>query len=131
MHAADSDPNRMDISRVAENLRRQDRERDDRRRALHAEAQHQLDAAVEVAKQFPSVKRVRTWGSILRPDRFTESSDLDLAIEGVSSPTEWGMLERALLDTVTFPLDLVRWEELMEPHRKSIAQRGTVLYESD
>ena len=131
MLPADGDPTRINISRVAENMRRQDRERTERRHALHAEAQRQLDAAVEVAKRFPAVKRVRTWGSILRPERFTESSDLDLAVEGVSSPEEWGRLERALLDTVTLPLDLVRWEELMEPHRESITERGTILYEPD
>jgi len=74
---------------------------------------------------------VRTWGSILKPDQFTEYSDLDLAIEGVTSPEEWGRLERALLDAVILPLDLVRWEELMEPHRESITERGTILYESD
>lgn len=104
---------------------------DERRRARHAEAQRQLDTAVTVARRFPSVKRVRTWGSVLKPDQFTEYSDLDLAIEGVASPEEWGRLERALLDAVTLPLDLVRWEELMEPHRESIIARGTVLYESD
>src|SRR6056297_1501869 len=105
MLPADGDPTRINISRVAENMRRQDRERTERRHPLHAEAQRQLDAAVEVTRRFPTVKRVRTWGSILRPERFTESSDLDLAVEGVSSPVEWGRLERALLDTVTLPLD--------------------------
>jgi predicted nucleotidyltransferase len=131
MTPGEDEPTGINISRAAANMRRQDRARDERRRARHAEAERQLDTAVTVARRFPSVQRVRTWGSILKPDQFTENSDLDLAIEGVASPEEWGRLERALLDAVTIPLDLVRWEELMEPHRESIIARGTVLYESD
>lgn len=38
----------------------------------------------------------------------------------------WG----SLLDAVGLPLDLVRWEPLMQPHRESIVARGKVEYES-
>ena len=37
-------------------------------------------------------------------------------------------LERALLDVVELPLDLVRWEELIPPHRERILARGNVVY---
>ena len=70
------------------------------------------------------------WGSLLRPDRFTELSDVDIYIEGVSSPEVWSSIERDLLDAVSLPLDLVRWETLMQPHRESIVARGKVVYES-
>ena len=40
-----------------------------------------------------------------------------------------GRLERALLDVVDMPLHLVRWEELIEPHRERILARGKVVYE--
>lgn len=121
----------IDISRAAERIARESEALDRKRAALYARAKTEFEAAVGVAKEFPDVRRVITWGSILRPDRFTELSDIDICIEGVSDPEEWSRLERALLDVVTFPLDLVRWEELIAPHREAVLARGEVVYESE
>lgn len=120
-----------DARAVAERMRR---EEDERRRANEARYRHarrDLDALVACAAGFPGVRRVLVWGSLLRPDRFCEISDIDICVEGVDDPVEWSRIERAMLETTTFPLDLVRWEELIEPHRESILARGKVLYESD
>ena len=127
---ADRKDHGIDISRVAARMREQDDQQARERSRRYAEARRQLDAAIAVAAGFPEVRRIRVWGSLLRPDRFTELSDIDLCVEGVRSPEVWSRLERALLDTVTMPLDLVRWETLMEPHRESILARGEVVYES-
>ena len=116
---------------VAERMRREDRERRHANETRYRRARGELDALVEIAAGFPGVHRVLTWGSILRPDRFCEISDIDLCIAGIDDPREWSRLERALLDATTFSLDLVRWEELIEPHRESILARGKVMYESD
>lgn len=117
------------VKRVADRFRKKDEDRDRRLRARYQLAREQLGGAVDIARRFPGVRRVITWGSILRPHQFTELSDVDICIEGVSSPEDWNRLERTLLDAVTLPLDLVRWEELSPPHRESIIARGKVLYE--
>lgn len=107
---------------------------DERRRANEARYQHarrELDALIACAAGFPGVRRILVWGSLLPPDRFCEISDIDICVEGVDDPVEWSRLERAMLEATSFPLDLVRWEEFIEPHRESILARGKVLYESD
>ena len=111
-------------------MRQQDAEQAAERSARYAVAQEDLGRVLEILRHYPAVKRVRTWGSMLRPDRFTELSDVDVGVEGVDSPQVWSQIERELLDEVRLPLDLVRWESLMEPHRKSIEARGKVVYES-
>ena len=111
-------------------MRQQDAEQAAERSARYAVAQEDLGRVLEILRRYPAVKRVRTWGSMLRPDRFTELSDVDVGVEGVDSPQVWSQIERELLDEVRLPLDLVRWESLMEPHRKSIEARGKVVYES-
>lgn len=120
----------IDIAAVAARFREEDLRIREARARRHAEARRQLGAAVDVAKGFPEVTRIRVSGSVVRPDRFTEMSDIDLCIEGVASPETWLRLERALLDVVEVPLDLVRWESLIEPHRESITARGEVVYDS-
>jgi predicted nucleotidyltransferase len=120
----------MDISAVAARMREQDRAQATERAARYATAQEDLQRVIEVVRRYPEITRVRTWGSMLRPDRFTELSDVDVCVEGISSPQTWSRLERDLLDVVRLPLDLVRWETLMEPHRESIVARGKVVYES-
>ena len=118
-----------DIEKAAAHFRRRAEER---RRALgerFAEAERQLQRAIDCAGGFPGVLRLITWGSVLRPECFSEISDIDLCVQGIADPREWGRLERALLDVVDMPLHLVRWEELIEPHRERILARGKVVYE--
>jgi predicted nucleotidyltransferase len=122
--------NGIDISRAAERIRRLQRADNAARAQRYAEAQCDLERALDAIRAFPQVQRVRVWGSLLRPDRFTEMSDIDICVEGVSSPTVWSELEQRLLAVVQLPLDLVRWEDLMQPHRESIEARGKVVYES-
>ena len=121
----------IDLERAAARILAEDAEHERLRAERYEQAQRELERALDVIHGFPEVRRVRVWGSLLRPDRFTELSDIDICIEGVSSPEVWSRLERALLHAVTLPLDLVRWETLMEPHRESITARGKVVYESD
>lgn len=118
------------VHKVSERFRRADQLKRESRAKRYAEALRQLDRATEIVRTFPSARRLLTWGSVLKPHQFTETSDLDLCVEGIASPEEWNQLERALFEAVEFPLDLVRWEELIEPHRQSILRRGRVLYES-
>jgi predicted nucleotidyltransferase len=121
----------IDIARAAKRIIREEKLIREQRHARYLKARSEFEAAVEAAKAFPTVQRIITWGSILRPERFTERSDIDICVQGIDDPREWSRLERALLDLVTLPLDLVRWEELMEPHRESILARGEVVYESN
>ncbi len=120
----------IDLSRAAARIREQERERASVRAERYARARADLERALEIIRAFPQVRRVLVWGSIRRPDRFTELSDIDICVEGVSAPEVWSAIERKLLDAVSLPLDLVRWETLMEPHRESICARGEVVYES-
>lgn len=120
----------IDLSRAAARILEEDRQRSRERAERYARARAELDRALELIRAHPEVRRVRVWGSLLRPDRFTELSDIDICVEGVTSHEVWSMIERELLDAVSLPLDLVRWETLMEQHRESIRARGEVVYES-
>ncbi|TVQ96869.1 MAG: nucleotidyltransferase domain-containing protein [Spirochaetaceae bacterium] len=121
----------LEIRRIAQRFREDDAHERQALLRLHRTASAQLRHSVEAASSFPEVSRVWTWGSILHPERFRVYSDIDICIEGVEDPIMWSSIESRLLEIVTFPLDLVRWETLMDEDRRSIHRNGVLLYESD
>lgn len=121
----------LEIKRIAERLRNEDERERRTLLRLHRAARGELQRCVEIARSFPAVHRIWTWGSIQYPERFREYSDIDICIAGVDDPVTWGEIERRLLEIVTFRLDLVKWESLLDVDRRSIEHHGALLYESD
>lgn len=77
------------------------RRRDLRQQALaarHARAWQVARAAATLLKEQFGAAQVAVFGSLLRPDRFRERSDVDLAV--------WGLDERMYLKAVSRLLDL-------------------------
>ena len=74
----------IDIAAVRHNLQaRAERERAGRE-ARRAAAERAVSEAVQKAiVNFPSVKRVFLFGSVIRPNAFRPDSDVDVAIEGL------------------------------------------------
>lgn len=121
----------LEIKRIAQRFRNDDERERRTLLRLHRAARGELQRCVEAARSFSEVHRIWTWGSILYPERFREYSDIDMCIAGVEDPVTWGVIERRLLEIVTFPLDLVRYEGLLDEDRRRIQQHGALLYESD
>lgn len=93
-------------------------------------ARQEADSIIAMIVERYEPKRVIQWGSVLGPDdRFTEMSDIDIAVEGVHDPAEWSRLERDVLDASTFPVDLLRVETVLPEHLSVILRRGRVVYE--
>ena len=74
----------IDIAAVRHNLQaRAERERAGRE-ARRAATERAVSEAVQKAiVNFPSVKRVFLFGSVIRPNAFRSDSDVDVAIEGL------------------------------------------------
>jgi len=92
-----------------------------------------LERELEIATAFLSaqagVTRVWLFGSAAKGRRLDWRSDLDFAVEGLSAsalPGAWSELDARL----SYPVDLVRWEEASEDLRAQIRAWGKVLYET-
>lgn len=96
-------------------------------RWAHAERQAQQAVALIVERYRPL--RVVQWGSVLKPERFTEVSDIDIAVEGIHDQQLWSDMERDLEKMLTFPLDLVPLDRIRPEFRDQILARGKVVYE--
>lgn len=103
--------------------------RRDARERRRLQAQLEAEKVIEYIKERYSPRRIIQWGSILRPEHFTESSDIDIAVEGIADLEEWSRMERDVERMVTLPLDLVPFDRIHPEHQKQILLRGTVVYE--
>lgn len=68
------------------------------------------------------------WGSLLNRDHFSEASDVDIAVEGLSSTEDvFRILEKAEQLT-DFPVDVVELEKIEPSFRELIMKKGICVY---
>jgi predicted nucleotidyltransferase len=95
-----------------------------------------FEAAREDARRIVSMlerdyspRRIYQWGSLLDRARFSEISDIDLAVEGIAGTERYFELYGKALAMTSFPLDLVELERIEPIHADSIRKGGKLLYE--
>jgi predicted nucleotidyltransferase len=87
-----------------------------------------VEAALRVFAQWPSIRRVWLFGSVAKGRRLDFRSDIDFAVEGLPATAHC----RALADldaVVSLPADLVRWEDADDVLRTQISDWGILVYE--
>lgn len=81
-----------------------------------------------ILQQFPGTRRVWLFGSLAKGRKPDARSDIDFAVEGLSSMDQlraWSELDA----TLRLPPDLVRWETANPTLRSEIERWGILLYE--
>jgi predicted nucleotidyltransferase len=74
-------------------------------------------------------QRIWQWGSLLNQKQFSEISDIDIAVEGISDTETFFELYGKALALTSFPLDLVDLARIEPAHADSIRGRGRLVYE--
>ncbi len=96
---------------------------------LHARAFKDFQSILRMIVDDYHPERVYQWGSLLRPEKFRDYSDIDIAVEGVNLPEAYfQMLGRAQAMT-DFPVDIVQLEKIEPEFSQSIREGGKVVYE--
>ncbi len=119
----------FNIQAARENWRKRVDERNRRCRELWEKANAEADRAVALIIERYEPRRVIQWGSVLRPERFTEISDIDIAVEGITDPETLSRLETDVLAIVSFPLHLIPFEQVILVYQQDILSRGRVIYD--
>lgn len=73
--------------------------------------------------------RIYQWGSVLHGSHFTERSDIDIAVEGLSHPFDLHRIIDFAESVTTMPVDIVPIEEIAPEYADSIRSRGKLVYE--
>jgi len=76
-----------------------------------------------------SPNRIYQWGSLLDENKFSEISDIDIAVEGIKSSEDFFALYGEATEMTEFPLDIVEMEKIIPEHADSIKQNGKIIYE--
>ena len=95
---------------------------------LRAE-RHDCDAIVSEIARTHSPFRIYQWGSLVDDRHFSEMSDIDIALEGITDPVELSAIRSAAEKLTQFPLDIVAIEHVHPVYAGHIRRRGRVVYE--
>ena len=100
-----------------------------RRRWEAAEADARRIVEMIVDRYRPAA--VYQWGSVLRPDRFTELSDIDIAVKGVLDVRQFSALLGDAETMTDFPIDIVQVERIEPEFRDLIVTYGRCMHERE
>lgn len=76
-------------------------------------------------------QRIYQWGSLIKPEHFSEISDIDIAIEGLDSAEKVFKLIAEARDMTSFPLDIVELEHIHELQKNMIIKTGRLVHERE
>ena len=82
----------------------------------------------EIAAQV-NPRRIYQWGSLLDRERFSEISDLDIAVEGLNGPAEFFRILGIAMNGTAFPVDVVELEKVPADVAERIRKRGALVHE--
>jgi predicted nucleotidyltransferase len=119
----------IDISRVREFLREKQNRR--RRRLEERLEQARKDASriIEHLGRTYAPRRIYQWGSLVEPRNFSEISDIDIGVEGLSGPEQYFAMLGDAMNMTRFPVDLLELDKLSKEMADHIRKRGRVVYE--
>ena len=108
-----------------------DREKRRRERLDESYAQATRDARAIVSEIAAQVnpRRIYQWGSLLDRKRFSEISDLDIAVEGLNGPAEFFRVLGIAMNATVLPVDVVELEKLPADVAERIRMRGALVHE--
>jgi predicted nucleotidyltransferase len=119
----------VDIEKVREFIasREERRQRTIRRRFERATRDFDRIVSHIIRKYRPT--RLYQWGSLLHPERFSEISDIDIAVEGLTSPESYFSLLGEADEMTDLPVDIVELEKIHPLHAQSIREKGRLVHE--
>ncbi len=114
---------------MRKNLQTRFRKREEQRIVLLNRAQDNFAQIVKMIIEKYHPKRIYQWGSLIDGSHFTERSDIDIAIEGITSAEQFFAILGEAERLTNFPIDLVQMESIHTLHAESIRRKGKIVYE--
>ncbi|HUX19771.1 MAG TPA: nucleotidyltransferase domain-containing protein [Spirochaetia bacterium] len=118
-----------DVEIAREFLKRRTARRREHLQGRLVDARRDFESIVErLVRDFRPL-RIYQWGSLLDEQRFSEISDIDIAVEGLNDPLAGLRAAAEAQELTTFPVDLVELERIDPLHAVSIRTKGRLVYE--
>ena len=119
----------IDLDRVRAFLAEKERRRCARVDVRFAQATRDAHAIVATIAEQVNPRRIYQWGSLLERARFSEISDIDIAVEGLRGPAEFFRTLGIAMEGTTLPVDVVELEKVPGDVAERIRARGALVHE--
>jgi predicted nucleotidyltransferase len=111
------------------NLKRKSAKRSRALQERLSEARRDLDRIVRHIAETYQPRRIYQWGSLVDGKHFSERSDIDIALEGITDAATFFSILADAESMTRFPVDIVQMETIHPAYAESIRARGRVIYE--
>lgn len=119
----------IDLNKVREFLRAKDERRCRAVDERFFQAGQDFEAIVAKIITDVNPLRIYQWGSLLDRNKFTEISDIDLAVEGLNGPEDFFKALGIAMNGSSIPVDVVEIEKIPPAVADRIRNRGKMVYE--
>lgn len=119
----------IDLDRARAFQREKERRRRARNGVRFEQATRDASAIVAAIAEQVNPRRIYQWGSLLDRSRFSEISDIDIAVEGLRGPAEFFRTLGIAMEGTTLPVDLIELEKVPEDIAERIRTRGALVHE--
>ena len=119
----------VDLDQVRAFLARREERRQARIQARFERATRDAKTIIATIVEAVNPRRIYQWGSLLDRQRFTEISDIDLAVEGLPGPAEYFHVLGIAMDATDLPVDVIEMEKVLPEIAEQIRTRGALVHE--
>ena len=119
----------VDLDEVRAFLARREQRRRARIDERYAQAARDARTIVSEIATRVNPRRIYQWGSLLDRRRFSEISDVDIAVEGLSGPEEFFRILGIAMSATSLPVDVVELEKVPADVAERIRERGALVHE--
>ena len=120
-----------DVSKMRTFIARKKADKKAKNEILWRKARQDAAAIVAMIAELYSPQAIYQWGSVLDGASFSEISDIDIAVEGISSAEAFFDLIGKAEKLTNFPLDIVEIERVEPEYAHLIRTHGRCVYRKE
>lgn len=120
---------KFDYNKARQFLEKKEKDRENLLNERYNQACEDFQKIIRKIIQSYNPKRIFQWGSLLDRKHFSEISDIDIAIEGITSAEEIFKLYGDIMNMTDFSIDLIQLEKIEPEFAELIKEKGKVVYE--
>lgn len=119
----------FDYKKARQFLEKKDRDRQQFLNMRFDQAWHDFEKIIKFIIEKYNPKRIYQWGSLLHRENFTDRSDIDIALEGITSAEQMFELYGDIMKMTQFSIDLIQIEKIEPEFAELIKMKGKIVYE--
>lgn len=119
----------VDMEKVRAFLMKKEKERRKRLLSQWNQACRDFQQIVDHIIKTYHPEKIYQWGSLIDSSQFSEISDIDIALEGLSGPEEYFALLGDAMEMTSFPVDIIELEKIDPADAEHIKRKGKLIYE--